>query len=54
MLIATDKNGISRRVIYNENVLLIERGDNPMAWICKTLTARICNLHPQYKSFFIY
>jgi hypothetical protein len=27
MLIATDKNGISRRVIYNENVLLVDRGD---------------------------
>lgn len=27
MLIATDKNGINRRVIYNENVLLVDRGD---------------------------
>ena len=27
MLTATDKNGISRRVIYNENVLLVDRGD---------------------------
>jgi hypothetical protein len=27
MLTAKDKNGISRRVIYNENVLLVDRGD---------------------------
>lgn len=31
MLIATNKNGISRCVIYNEKVLLVDRGIFPIS-----------------------